>query len=102
MSQLPRPRREADHSPLTLTPDTTFADLERARPAAAAARSEAAALPSSWPDLLHLLADILADGIPMLEKGGKANVLQVLLLYAKIQAAWQSFKALRKPAPTAG
>lgn len=101
MSQLPRPVRPTTPAPaVTLTTKSTLADFDRALPpvSAVADRAEAPSpSPASWPDLLRLLAEILQDGIPLLEKGGKANVFQLLMLFAKVQAAWAAFKALRNP-----
>lgn len=57
--------------------------------------------PQSWPDLLRLLADVLQEGIPLLEGGKKANVFALLLVFAKLQAAWAAFKSLRNPPPAA-
>lgn len=87
---------------MNVTQETTVDDLLRGKPGHGTAVQAEAAAPSSlssWPDLLHLVADILKDAMPLLEKGGKANVLQLLMLYTKVQAAWQAYKALRSPVP---
>jgi len=84
---------------MTINDQITVGDLERARPKQTAARAEASAPSrvSSWPDLLRLVADLIEEGVPLLEKGGKANVFALLMLFAKVQAAWQGYRDLRKP-----
>lgn len=85
---------------MTNNDQLTVDDLERSRPRQAAVRAEATTPSriSSWPALLRLIADILEEGIPLLEKGGKANVFQLLMLFGRVQTAWAAFKELRKPA----